>query len=165
MQEDTNNNVDNTVSEQSGDDAAQEVKAPERKDEIIGEVVKTSGERAIVELFEKNSKKKSNEVVDVSNPIKAPKGYIVRIEWRKTSKTRDNFMLFAPPVLSAIAGVVFSYGMFDYFNRRKPVPFEDVMMICVGVWLFLGLFYSIRHYRQNYGRGNQLTIIGILRKA
>lgn len=165
MQGDTNNNIEKVDSLQGNEEVSAAPKVPERKDEIIGEVVKVNGERAMVELFEKNSKKKSKEVLDVSNPIKAPQGYIVKIEWRKMSRFRDNFMLFAPPVLSAIAGVIFSYGMFDYFSLRKPVPLEDVMFIGVGAWLSLGLFYSVRHFRQNYGRGNQPTIVNIIRKA
>lgn len=138
----------------------QEVK--QKNNEIIGHVVKTKGERAIVEIYEKNSKKKSKEVLDVSNPINAKIGYIVKIEWRRVSKSRDKFMLVMPPILSLLAGAIFSYNLAGFLSRKNPVDTVTVMAIGVSIWTALGIFYSFRYWRDTYGRGLQPTIMSII---
>lgn len=141
-----------------------EQKAAKKKEVVIAQVMKTKGDRAIVELYENNSKKKSGETLDALNNVKAKEGYIVKVSWREINKTKDKLMLLVPPIFFIIAGVIFSYAMTEHFARRKVVPLEDVMIVGVGIWAFLGLMYSFRYWRYTYGRGLQPTVIDVVRK-
>ena len=136
----------------------------QKQEDIFGEVVKVKGERVIVEIFKSNSKEKSGEVLDAANPISAKSGYIVKLAYRKIGKKSDFLMLIMPPILCLIAGVIFSYSMVEHFNRKKPVATEDVMPIGVAVWLFVGLYFSYKYWRDVYGRGRQLTVVNIIAK-
>ena len=141
-----------------------EDKVVREKEVFIGQVAKTKGDRAIVELYEKNSKQKSGEILDALNTVKARRGYIVKVTWREINKTKDKLMLVLLPVCFIIAGIFFGYVMTEYFARRKAVPLEDVMMVSVGVWGVLGFFYTFKYWRDTYGRGDQPTIIDIIGK-
>ncbi len=132
------------------------------QEEVIGQVESTYGERAIVEVFKKGTKKKSGEKLDASNQLNAKPGFVVNVAWRQISKKKDNMMLILPPVLATIAGLIVSYHMVWYI--KKPLPREQVMLVGTLIWTLLGAFYSFRYWRYTYGRGLQPTITGIIRK-
>ncbi|MDR2006259.1 MAG: hypothetical protein LBP78_03315 [Acidaminococcales bacterium] len=132
----------------------------DKNGEITGKIIKTKGERAIVEILKKDGREATGETLDVSCPLKTSPGWLVRIKWQKTSKTTDNLLLLLPPVAAVIAGAIFGYHM----ALRMKMPTDRGILFGALLWGVFGLSYSYKYWRDTYGRGLQPTVVDILKK-
>lgn len=132
----------------------------DKDEEIIGKIIKTKGERSLVEVLKKGGREASGETLDVSNPLKTSPGWLVRIKWQKTSKTVDNVLLVLPSAASLIAGAIFGYHM----ASRMKMPQEWGALFGAILWGVFGFSHSYKYWRDNYGRGLQPTVVAILKK-
>ncbi len=130
-----------------------------KAEQQIGKIVRLKGDRAFVALITSGEEKQAEEI-DALNSISARKGDKVTIAWRSISKKKDLLMLWAPPLLSIIAGAIFGYRMAIYLKY----PPEEGLFYGILIWLFLGVVYSFRYWLYAYGRGLQPTVINILER-
>jgi hypothetical protein len=132
----------------------------DKKEEIIGKIIKIKGERAIVEVLKKDGRETTGETLDVNNPLQTKAGWLVKIKWQKTGKIADNTLLILPTLAAIIAGGIFGY----YMARRMKAPAEWGVLAGAVLWGLFGLSYSYKYWRDTYGRGLQPTVVDIMKK-
>jgi hypothetical protein len=130
--------------------------------EIFGCVQEIKGSRALVQVYEGQSKRLTGEVVDALNLLGAKKDDVVKILPRKISARKDRLTMLLVPLLTGVVGLLFGYRMAIYTKQEEILP---VIVFGAALWLIPGGIYARRYWRDVYQRGMQPTIVDIVRRG
>lgn len=127
--------------------------------EIKGYILETKGQRARIKVNKKESERKGlPNYLDCWNSIGAKKGEIVDVQLRELNNKKGMLIMYAIPILSLLAGIIFGNSVAIFFKMDNFYP-----MIGGGIlWLFFGITYSNDFRKDVVKRGEQPVIIDII---